>query len=84
MSPEIDSASDKTPYIATQADIFSLGVLIFFLCTGKEDWKGKQLRIMSEKNLLQEIKLPNQYSNELRDLIISCLRFDPKERPTID
>ena len=53
MSPEIYEASDDNPYDALQADIFSLGVLIFFLCTGKEDWKGKKMRILSEKNMLE-------------------------------
>ena len=52
MSPEIDSVSDDNPYDALQADIFSLGVLIFFLCTGKEDWNGSKIRILSEKKIL--------------------------------
>ena len=38
MPPEIENVSDDTPYVALQADIFSLGVVLFFMCTGKEDW----------------------------------------------
>ena len=38
MAPEIDNVSDNTPYVAIQADIFSLGMVLFFLCTGNEDW----------------------------------------------
>ena len=40
MAPEIKSSSDKNPYVALQADIFSLGIVLFFLCTGKEELDG--------------------------------------------
>ena len=50
MAPEIKSSSDKNPYVALQADIFSLGVVFFFLCTGKSVWDGLEFCELSISN----------------------------------
>ena len=40
MAPESKKATDEKPYDAKQADIFSVGLVIYYLCTGLEAWKG--------------------------------------------
>ncbi len=53
MAPEVEKVTDETGYSAFQADVFSVGCVIYFLITGKEEWKGEQLSKVSEKNKLK-------------------------------
>ena len=53
MAPEVENVSDENGYSAYYADIFSLGCVIYFLCTGKEEWNGYTLRKVSEDDNLQ-------------------------------
>ena len=48
MAPEVEKADFETTYSAFSADIFSFGCVIYFLCTGIENWENKALRIVSE------------------------------------
>ena len=52
MAPEVHRVTEETGYSAFQADIYSFGCVIYFLCTGKEEWEGKALRKISENNNL--------------------------------
>ena len=52
MAPEVHRVTEETGYSAFQADIYSFGCVIYFLCTGKENWENKELRKISEKNNL--------------------------------
>ena len=53
MAPEVEKASDECGYSAYQADVFSVGCVIYFLSTGKEEWKGEPLRKVSNDDNLQ-------------------------------
>ena len=55
MAPEVAEVSDDAGYSAYKADVFSFGCLIYFLCTGNEDWKDKTLRKMTIDNNLHLI-----------------------------
>ena len=83
MSPEqIDRDAD----ISFQADIYSLGVVLYEVITGKTPFQGKLVR-----TLLDEIRFENPVepkrdagdvvSDLVNDLTMRCLKKNPKDRP---
>lgn len=72
------------PYDPFKADIFSLGVTLFMLYTGRLPWEGANFQHIS----MNMMKTPPQINliqdKEMASVITSCLNFDPKQRPTID
>lgn len=78
MSPEICAAETYT----LKSDIWSLGCIIYELCTREPPFNAK-----SHYQLVQKIKegkiapLPNVYSTELSAVIRDCLRVNPDRRP---
>lgn len=66
-------------------DIWSAGMLLYELSTGKPYFKGKNPAVITK-----QLKLPNFEMNvsaiadtKLRDLMEKCLQKDPKKRPSI-
>lgn len=78
MSPEICAAERYT----LKSDIWSLGCIIYELCSREPPFNAK-----SHLQLVQRIRagvvsqIPNVYSAELMNVIRSCLRVNPDERP---
>lgn len=78
MSPEICAAETYT----LKSDIWSLGCIIYELCTREPPFNAK-----SHYQLVQKIKegkiapLPSMYSPELSAVIRDCLRVNPDRRP---
>ncbi|MHC2993458.1 hypothetical protein OB13_18455 [Pontibacter sp. HJ8] len=68
------------PVHSTASDIFSLGVVLYELCTGEVPWLGN-----GGVSLLKGAEvpyLPNPYSRILSNLVRACLHPDPEKRPT--
>jgi serine/threonine protein kinase len=75
-----------------QSDIFTVGVMIFELLTGKNPFDfddfadditiGK--RVLSAKSCNKPHALNNEISLVLSDLIIQCLNPDPSQRPDLE
>ena len=81
LSPEI---IQKKPY-SFDADIWSLGVLLYEICClrppfDSDSLSGLGLKIISGKYN----PLPRQYSRNLRELVREMLSIDPKARPNIN
>ena len=78
MSPEICAAEKYTLH----SDIWSLGCVIYELCARTQPFNAK-----THFHLIQKIKegrldpLPNKYSQELQNVIKSCLNTNPLKRP---
>jgi NIMA (never in mitosis gene a)-related kinase len=78
MSPEICAAEKYT----LKSDIWSLGCIIYELCTREPPFNAK-----SHFQLVQKIKegkvapLPTVYSAELMGVIKDCLKVNPDRRP---
>lgn len=78
MSPEICAAEKYT----LKSDIWSLGCIIYELCTREPPFNAK-----THFQLVQKIKdgkiapLPTVYSTELFAIIKDCLRVNPDRRP---
>lgn len=80
MAPEI---LDRKPHDPFKADVWSLGVTLFTLATGRLPWFGK-----SKQELISSILACNANMDLIEDrdysrLISSCLSLDPKQRPDV-
>ena len=93
MCPQILS---KEPYLGIEADIFSLGVVLFNIVTGKfgfgyslkNDNLYSYIAARSYNSYWNKISsmIPNvsNYSNEFKDLYIRMISFKPERRPRIN
>uniref|UniRef100_T1IHJ2 non-specific serine/threonine protein kinase n=1 Tax=Strigamia maritima TaxID=126957 RepID=T1IHJ2_STRMM len=81
LSPEI---CENKPY-NNKSDIWSLGCLLYELATLKHAFEARNM-----KNLVLKIirgsypPVPSQYSSDLKSLINSLFRRNPRDRPTIN
>ncbi len=69
MAPEQRISADN---VTPLSDIYSLGVLMFVLCTGQKPQAGE----------IRPSTLASGIEPALDQLILQCLRLDPKLRPT--
>ena len=74
-APEVLKNQEYDPY---KADIWSLGVLLYFMTTRIYPWKQGQERVMT-KEMLNRIGNPYVY-----DVVERCTQSDPSKRITID
>ena len=81
IAPEVLAGQEYDPY---KADIWSLGITIFYLATGSLPW----IFTVAEKRLLiQEIKKGEfnvRCDPEIKELITMMTNLNPKERPSLD
>ena len=83
MAPEL---FDEVPY-SFPADIWSLGILLYEMCTLQYPFKPKDGSYLSLGKLVKRDKydpLPPMYSDELNILLVNMLDKDPKKRPSIN
>ena len=79
MSPEICAAERY----GWHSDVWAMGCIIYELCQGRPPFDAK-----THFNLVQKIKdgrvdpLPAGYSDDLKNLVSSCLQVNPSKRPT--
>ncbi len=71
---------DGSPRCVTTSDVFSLGVMLYELCTGDVPWMGS-----GGAALLKGAEIPNlppPYSRRFNELVKSCLHPNPEKRPS--
>ncbi|OMJ88256.1 hypothetical protein SteCoe_9841 [Stentor coeruleus] len=80
LSPEI---VEGRPY-SFKSDVWSLGVLLYELCTLKPPFDGNSIRQLS-LNICRGTypPLPSHFSKELKNLVTVVLTLDPNKRPTV-
>lgn len=81
MSPE---SCQSAPYTA-KSDVWSLGIILYELCTLKHPFVADNLLGLVFK-IVQEKPDPiegDRYSQELKDLIDVLLQKDPEKRPSV-
>lgn len=69
---------EKYRYEAEPATVWSLGVLLYDMCTGDIPFESDEEIIKGRLNY----RIP--ISSEARDLIGSCLSYDPQDRPSLE
>jgi len=78
-SPEIISNS---PYDGKLSDIWSCGVLLYVMVTGRVPWTAKQTAILTEQIKKAKIAPPTGISAQCLDLITKMMAVDPEKRPS--
>ena len=81
LPPEMILGKDYT----FPADIWSLGVTLYELCTLRPPFMGKSPQQLFNKVLKSNHKaIPDHYSKIVHNLLMSMLQKDPSKRPTIN
>ena len=77
----------RTPY-NKEVDIWSMGVILYYMLCGHLPFKGNKEVIIAEKIVNDDLEFNDEEwevrSKRVKDLINSCLKKEPKERITID
>ena len=80
LSPELIS---NKPY-SFKNDIWSLGVVLYEMCSLKVPFEAQNLPLLSLKIVKGQYNpIPKIYSKDLHILVANCLNVDPNKRPSI-
>uniref|UniRef100_A0A3Q3JH73 non-specific serine/threonine protein kinase n=1 Tax=Monopterus albus TaxID=43700 RepID=A0A3Q3JH73_MONAL len=81
LSPEI---CESQPY-NNKTDIWSLGCVLYELCTLKHPFEGSSLRQLVSKICRGRYNpVPSRYSYDLRLLITQLFKVNPRDRPSVN
>jgi len=72
-----------TSYKPKPMDIWALGVSIYCCVFGKLPFPGETENDMIESIRNQEVKIPEECEDDLKQALITLLTKDPANRPTI-
>lgn len=80
LAPEV---VQKRPY-GQEADLWSLGCLLYTMLVGKAPFEGKDLRATFAKVSAAQYELPEFLSVGVRDLLNGLMKVDPLQRNTLE
>ncbi|XP_021053334.1 LOW QUALITY PROTEIN: putative sperm motility kinase W [Mus pahari] len=72
------------PYDGKKADVWSLGMLLYFITTGHYPFSGSTMKEMEEKIATGTYDIPTHVSGQLENLIHQILTVPPEMRPSIE
>ena len=77
----------RAPY-NKEVDIWSLGIILYYILCGHLPFKGRKEVIIAEKIVSDDLEFDeDEWENrtkKVKDLISSCLKKEPEERITIN
>ena len=77
----------RTPY-NKEVDIWSMGVILFYILSGSLPFKGDKEEVIAEKIVNDDLEFCGEEwevrSKGVKELITSCLKKEPEDRITID
>ena len=80
MSPEV---CQNQPY-GTKSDVWALGCILYEMCALQQAWNGSNLLGLVYKIVQQKYApIPDEYSENLKQLVDSMLSKAPEARPTL-
>ncbi|KXS22345.1 Pkinase-domain-containing protein [Gonapodya prolifera JEL478] len=80
-SPEI---VNSRPYKGPEVDVWSLGVVLYALITGRLPYYSEDIGNLYDKITDGCFHVPDHVSSSARDLLHSMLQVDPEQRATVD
>lgn len=78
MAPEVIR---RVPFNPFKADIWSLGVSLYWMCTGTLPWQTRTIRYITQEILNGTYNL-SLVPHQLTELIRACMRYSPDDRMT--
>jgi len=71
-------------YVGPEVDIWSMGVILFFMLCGRTPFEGENLREIYEKISKGHFTLAPYLSRDAADILKKMLTVDPKHRATME
>ncbi len=86
LTPDYASPELYQGVVLKSTDIFALGISLYELCTGKPPIANSAMTtaiaLLNNNGFIPD--LPDCYSKRFNDLVKSCLKLDPDDRPTAE
>lgn len=74
----------REPYDGKSSDVWSLGVLLYFITTAYLPFRGNTINEIEEKITTGTYTIPTHLSGQLKHLIFHILRVFPEMRPSVE
>lgn len=79
----IENGKTSEHVLSTKTDIFSLGVVLYEMLTGKYPNNGNNSKYCFEIVKDREIEIPKSWPKDLKQIVLQMLSFESSKRPSV-